>query len=86
VWHDTTSIGKTDKKATQLKFYKTMAIPPLLYGSEGWILRRKYESSIQSAEMKFLRAVKGCTRLDHSRNDKIREEPEVKPVLTNKAI
>jgi hypothetical protein len=57
-------LGKQTKKATQLKFYKTMAIPSLLHGSEGWILRRKYESSIQSAEMKILSAVKGCTRLD----------------------
>jgi hypothetical protein len=69
-------------KATQLKFYKTMAIPSLLYGSEGWILGCKDESSKQSAEMKFLRAVKGCTRLDHIRNEKIREELGVKPVLT----
>jgi hypothetical protein len=60
----------------------TMAIPSFLYGSEGWMLRRKDESSIQSAEMKFLHAVKGCTRLDHSRNKKIREEPGVKPILT----
>jgi hypothetical protein len=58
-----------------------MAIPSLLYRSEGWILRRKDESSIQSVEMKFLRSVKGCTRLDHSRNEQIRDELEVKPVL-----
>jgi hypothetical protein len=59
-----------------------MAIPPLLYGSEGWILRRKDENSIQSVEMKFLRAVKGFARLDHIRNDKIREEPGAKLILT----
>jgi hypothetical protein len=61
-------LGKQTRKATQLKFYKTMAIPSLLYGSEGRMLRRKDESSIQSAEMKFLRAVQGCARLDHFRN------------------
>jgi hypothetical protein len=60
-----------------------MAIPSLLYGSEGWILRSKDKSSIQSAEIKFLCAVKGCTRLDHIRNEKIRELG-VKPVLTQR--
>jgi hypothetical protein len=63
-------LGKQTRKATQLKFYKTMAIPSLLYGSEGWILRRQDESSIESAEIKFLEAVKGCKRLDHIRNEK----------------
>jgi hypothetical protein len=75
-------LGKQTRKATQLQFYKTMAISSLLYGSEGWILRHKDESGIQSAEMKFLRAVKGCTRLDHIRKEKkIRDETEVKPIL-----
>jgi hypothetical protein len=37
-----------------------MAIPPLLYGSEGWILRRKDERSIQSAEMKFLHTIQSA--------------------------
>jgi hypothetical protein len=32
--------------------------------------------------MKVMRAVKGCTRLDHIRNKKIREELEVKPIHT----
>jgi hypothetical protein len=45
------------------------------------ILRRKEESSIQSAEMTFLPAVKGCTQLEHISNEKIREDLGVKPVL-----
>lgn len=76
------TLGRKTRKETQLKFYKTMALPTLLYGSENWVLRRADESSIQSAEMKFLRAVKGCTRRDHIRNDAIREELGVTPVLT----
>jgi hypothetical protein len=34
-------------------------------------------SRIQSAEMKFLRSVKGCTRMDHIRNEEIRNELEM---------
>jgi hypothetical protein len=60
-----------------------MGILSLLYKGEGWILRHKDESSIQSAEMKFLCAVKkGCTRLEHIRNEKIRQALGVKPILT----
>jgi hypothetical protein len=32
--------------------------------------------------MKFLHAVKGCTRLIHIRNEKIREELGIRPILT----
>jgi hypothetical protein len=65
--------GKT-RKATQLKFYKVMATPTLLYGSETWILNARDKSRIQASEMRFLRSVKGCTREDKIRNEEIREE------------
>jgi hypothetical protein len=41
------------------------------------MLRRKDERSRKSADMK----TKGCTRFDHIRNGKVREEPGVKPVI-----
>ena len=62
------------RKETQLKFYKTIAVPTLLYGSETWITTKKEESRIQAQEMKFLRRVKGCTKLDRIRNTDIRTE------------
>jgi hypothetical protein len=65
--------GKT-RKDTQLKFYKVMATPTLLYGSETWTLNARDKSRIQASEMKFLRSVKGCTREDKIRNEEIREE------------
>ena len=72
------TINKTLKnkvtKSTKLKLYKTMAVPLILYGSESWIERKRDKSNIQSAEMRFLRTVKGCTRRDHIKNDDIREE------------
>jgi hypothetical protein len=39
-----------------------MAIPALLYGSEAWTVGARDTSRIQAAEMRFLRAVKGCTK------------------------
>jgi hypothetical protein len=55
------SIGNKTSKTTQLKFYKTVAIPSLLYEGECWILRRK---------MNFLCEVKWSALLDHVRNKK----------------
>jgi hypothetical protein len=54
-----------------------MAVPVLMYGSEVWTIKKKDISRIQSAEMKFLRSVKGCTRMDHIRNEEIRTELEI---------
>jgi hypothetical protein len=51
-----------------------MAVPVLMYGSEASTIKKKDISRIQSAEMKFLRSIKGCTRMDHIRNEEIRTE------------
>jgi hypothetical protein len=59
---------------TQLKFYKTMAVPTVMFGSETWTDTKKGYSKVQAAEMKFLRRIKGVTRLDRLRNDDIRRE------------
>jgi hypothetical protein len=65
--------GKT-RQDTQLRFYKVMAIPALLYGSEAWTVTARDTSRIHVAEMHFLRAVKGCTRHDRLWNEDIRNE------------
>ena len=65
------------RKDTKLKFYKVMAVPVLMYGSESWILKEADKNKIQAAEMRFLRKVKGCSRRDHIRNETIREELEI---------
>ena len=51
-----------------------MATPQIMYGSETWTDNRRQNSQIQAAEMRFLRRVKGCTRLDRYRNEDIRQE------------
>lgn len=60
-----------------MKFYKIMAILTLFYGTETWVLTKRHRSSIQTSEMKFLRAVKGCTQLDRIKNADIRAELNV---------
>jgi hypothetical protein len=70
---------------TNLKFYKIMAVPVPLYGSETWTLRQRDWNRIQAAETKYIRTVKGCTRLDQIRNEDIRNELEISP-LSEKII
>jgi hypothetical protein len=54
-----------------------MTVPVLMYGSEAWTIKKNDISRIQSAEMKFLRPVKGCIRMDHTRNKEIRTKLEM---------
>ena len=55
--------GKT-QLSTQIKFYKVMAVPVLMYGGENWSLNRSDKRKIEAAEMRFLRPMAGCTLWD----------------------
>jgi hypothetical protein len=68
------TLKKKSRKERNLKFFKIMAVPVLLYGSETWTPRKRDWKRIQAAEMKYLRPVKGCTRLDQIRNEDTRNE------------
>jgi hypothetical protein len=61
-------------KETNLKFYKVMAIPLLLYYCKTWTLKKRDRNRIQAAEMKYLRTARGCTKTDQLRNEAIRNE------------
>ena len=60
-----------------MKISKVVARPTLLYGSETWVITKRDMTSLEAAEMRFLRSVKGYTRLDKIRNEVIRKELEV---------
>jgi hypothetical protein len=47
------TLKKKTREETNLKFYKIMAVPVLLYGSETWIPRKRDWARIQAAEMKY---------------------------------
>lgn len=65
------------RQETTMKFYKTMAVPVLMYGSETWVNKKKYQNAIQSSEMKFLRSVNKCTKLDKIKNEDIRKNLDI---------
>ena len=69
----TTLNGKT-QLSTQIKFYKVMAVPVLMYGSENWSLNRSDKRKIEAAEMRFLRPMTGYTLWDKKRSSDIREQ------------
>lgn len=68
------------RKDTLIKFYKTMAIPCGIYGSESWTITKMNERRIQTSEMRFLRRAAGYTRMDRKRNTEIRQELGVEDV------
>ena len=56
-----------------MTFYKVLAKPTLLCGSETWVTTTRDMTRLEAAEMRFLRSVKGYTRLDKV----IRKELEI---------
>jgi hypothetical protein len=62
---------------TQMKFYKVVARTTLLYGGETWVTTKRDMTRLKAAEMRFLRSVKGYTRLDKIRCEVIRKELEI---------
>jgi hypothetical protein len=54
--------------STQIKFYKVMAVPVLMYGSENWSLNRSDKREIEAAEMIFLRPMAEYTFWDKKKN------------------
>jgi hypothetical protein len=60
-----------------MKFYKAVARPTLLYGSETRVTTKRDVTGLEAAEMRFLRSVKGHTRLDKIRSEVIRNELEI---------
>ena len=47
-----------------MKFYKVMEVHTPMCGSESWTLTKRERSRIQSAEKKFMRYVRMCTKAD----------------------
>jgi hypothetical protein len=71
------TVTNKTRKDTQLKFYKFMAVPTLLYGCETWALNRSDKRKIETAEMRFSRHVAGYTRRDEISDLTIRRELQI---------
>jgi hypothetical protein len=65
--------GKKSREVKPLKFYVTMALPCLMYGSETWALRTD-ETRLGASDMRFLRHVAGYTVWEKERSDEIRSQ------------
>jgi len=46
----------------------------LKFGSEAWVLKKREEQRLETAQMKFLRHLLGITKLDKDKNQCIREK------------
>ena len=66
--------SKSIKLKTKVKLYETLVIPVLMYGAETWTLKKEDERRIHTAEMGWLRRIRGVTKRDKIRNTRIREE------------
>ena len=64
------------------KVFKTIIRPAMTYGSECWVVEKKDENKLNSAEMRMLRWARGKTRFHHIRHEDIMKEADVKPVET----
>ena len=72
----------------KLSVFNSVFVPTLTYGHEIWVMTERIRSRIQAAEMRFLRAIAGVTRLDRVRNTVVRGELNVEQLLlrTERAI
>ena len=61
-------------KETKLRIHNITAKAALKFGSEAWILKKREEQRLETAQLKFLRQVLGITKLDKERNQCIREK------------
>ncbi|KAI5734314.1 hypothetical protein M8J77_004982 [Diaphorina citri] len=57
--------------------FNTYYVPILTYGCETWTMRKKDNTRMQAAEMKFLRSMVGKTRRDRIRNIDIRKMVDI---------
>ena len=63
-----------------LQCLKTCDIHPVSYTHLDVYKRQKDYKLMETSEMKYLRSVKGCIRLDHIKNEDIRQKLKVQPV------
>jgi hypothetical protein len=63
-WH----FGKQMNKETKLRIYNNTAKAALKFGSEAWVLKKREEQHLETAQMKFLRNLLGITKLDKEKN------------------
>lgn len=64
-------------KETKKRLYNTLVKNILTYGAETWAITKRYQDKILATEMDFLRRSCRKSRLEHIRNEAIRESMEM---------
>jgi len=65
----------------KILLYKTYYVPILTYGAVTWTVGGKEESQLEAAQMKFLRSIKGVTKMDRINSKVIRKELGIERLL-----
>jgi hypothetical protein len=65
--------GKQMNKETKLRIHNITAKAELKFGSEAWVLKKREEERLETAQMKFLIHLLGITKLHKEKNQSIRE-------------
>ena len=88
-WNDKQTVGAMKKvyenreisREAKVTVFEAVTIPTLMYGCEVWVLTEREKSRLQATEMRMLRKIAGVSRLDHVRNETVRERLRLEQVL-----
>ena len=61
-------------KKTKLIIHNVTAKAVVKFGSEAWVLKKREEQRLETAQMKFFSHLLGITKLDKEKNQCIREK------------
>ena len=68
-------------KNAKVNVHKAIFCPIFTYGRESWVLTKDIKSRIRAAEMKYLPRIKEITRRDRVRDEVMKEELKIEPIL-----
>jgi len=60
-----------------MKYYKVLARPSLLYGSETWVTTKRHMTRLEAAEMRFGRSITEYIGLDKIRSEFIKKTSDL---------
>ena len=73
--------GKQMNIETKLIIHNITAKAALKFGREAWVLKKREEQPLESAQMKFLRHLLGITKLDKEKHQCIREKTRAQNIV-----
>ena len=68
------SAGALSEGFSNMIAYNAMIVPRLSYRAESWVLTEREKQRVQAVEIRVLRKIAGVSKIDHMRNEVIREQ------------